>query len=340
MSSNTPNFDKLTSNNYPTWADEMEAWFRSAGLWRVVSGSSTRPTCSNKPTTEEEAAIDAWELKSDKAAGQLFLMVEQAQRVHFNGIKDDPVKMWAALCSVHMQQCAGTRFNAYDDLFSIRKQEDESLQSLINRVDSAMHTIRDLRPSSFTLDKLDNELASMALIPALPEEYNSFVSSLLLKDNLDKAAVQEAFATEGNQRRRRAEQPAVGTAFATSSSSSKCCGFCGTEGHGIDDCNTYKRGLEYAKAKRAGKKSKQKANNVEAPKESPSEFAGNTSASSTSSSTPSNFDWLADTGATSHMTPHRHWVRNYMPLRGAIKLADNSTVYSAGVGTVVFSPSY
>ena len=95
----------------------MEAWFRSAGLWRVVSGSSTRPTRSNKPTTEEEAAIDAWELKSDKAAGQLFLMVEQAQRVHFNGIKDDPVKMWAALRSVHMQQRAGTRFNAYDDLF-------------------------------------------------------------------------------------------------------------------------------------------------------------------------------------------------------------------------------
>ena len=155
---------------------------------------------------------------------------------------------------------------------------------------------------------------------------------------MDKAAVQEAFVTEGNQRRRRAEQPAMGTAFATSSSSSTCCGFCGADGHGIGDCNTYKCGSEYAKAKRSGKKSKQKANNAEASKETTSEFAGNASASSTSSSTPSNFDWLADTGATSHMTPHRHWVRNYTPLRVAIRLADNSTVYSAGVGTVVFNP--
>ena len=176
MSSNTPNFDKLTSNNYPTWAGEMEAWFRSAGLWHVVSGSSKRPTVSTTTTPEQEAAIDAWELKSDKAAGQLFLMVEQGQRVHFNGIKDDPVKMWAALRTVHMQQRAGTRFNAYDDLFSIRKIEDESLQSLINRVDSALHTICDLRPSSFTIEMLDDELASMSLIQALPEEYNSFVS--------------------------------------------------------------------------------------------------------------------------------------------------------------------
>ena len=23
-------------------------------------------------------------------------------------------------------------------------------------------------------------------------------------------------------------------------------------------------------------------------------------------------DWNADTGATSHMTPHRHWMRNYV----------------------------
>ena len=38
------------------------------------------------------------------------------------------------------------------------------------------------------------------------------------------------------------------------------------------------------------------------------------------------------------MTPHRHWVRNYSPLRIPIRLADNSIVYSSGVGTVVFNP--
>jgi hypothetical protein len=38
------------------------------------------------------------------------------------------------------------------------------------------------------------------------------------------------------------------------------------------------------------------------------------------------------------MTPHRHWVRNYSPLRTPIRLADNSIIYSSGVGTVVFNP--
>jgi len=49
-------------------------------------------------------------------------------------------------------------------------------------------------------------------------------------------------------------------------------------------------------------------------------------------------DWNADTGATSHMTPHRHWLRNYVPKCILIKLADNQVVYSAGEGTVVFNP--
>jgi len=60
--------------------------------------------------------------------------------------------------------------------------------------------------------------------------------------------------------------------------------------------------------------------------------------STSSSPTPLNTNWLADTGATSHMIPHRHWVRNYSSLRMPIRLADNCIIYSSGVGTVVFNP--
>lgn len=53
--------------------------------------------------------------------------------------------------------------------------------------------------------------------------------------------------------------------------------------------------------------------------------------------------WNADTGATAHMTPHRHWLRNYRPHRVPIELADSREggkriVYSSGIGTVLFTP--
>ena len=38
------------------------------------------------------------------------------------------------------------------------------------------------------------------------------------------------------------------------------------------------------------------------------------------------------------MTPHRHWFKTYTPLCVPICLADESVVYSAGVGSVYFAP--
>jgi hypothetical protein len=201
MAATIPSFDKLNSTNYTSWNGDMEAWYRAQALWRIVSGASKSPTLSEPIKEGEEEKLEAWQVKADRAAGIMYLMVEPMQRVHFRGIKDDAVKMWGALEAVHMQKRPGTRFNAYDDLFSIRKRDEEDLQSLINRVDDAIHRIHDLRSTGFTLDKLDDELASMTLICALPDDYNSFVSSLLLKDDLDKAAVQNAFVREDNQRK-------------------------------------------------------------------------------------------------------------------------------------------
>ena len=49
-------------------------------------------------------------------------------------------------------------------------------------------------------------------------------------------------------------------------------------------------------------------------------------------------DWNPDTGATSHMTPHRHWFHTYTPMCVPIRLADNTIIYSAGVGATRFEP--
>ena len=72
------------------------------------------------------------------------------------------------------------------------------------------------------------------------------------------------------------------------------------------------------------------------------EFAGKASLRSNSPYTPSQRAadtlWTADTGATSHMTPHKHWLRDYKPFSIPIRLANNHIVHSAGVGTLLFAP--
>ncbi|KIJ19453.1 hypothetical protein PAXINDRAFT_36378, partial [Paxillus involutus ATCC 200175] len=94
---------------------------------------------------------------------------------------------------LYVQQKPGTHFVAYDELFSIRKRQEESLSAVTARVDQAMSRIQELCPSTFTLKDLDNELFCMAMIHSLGKDYYHFTSSLSLLSTLDKSTIKAAF---------------------------------------------------------------------------------------------------------------------------------------------------
>ena len=88
--------------------------------------------------------------KADKACGLLTLRVEQSQRIIFQNVSDNPIKIWTALGAAHVQRHPGTRFNTYDDFFSIRKKESKLLQTLIVRIDDTMSKIQNICPQNST----------------------------------------------------------------------------------------------------------------------------------------------------------------------------------------------
>ena len=134
------------------------------------------------------------------------------------------------------------------------------------------------------------------------------------------------------------------------------CSFCGLSGHLIDTCHRFhsakseatKDAQQRQEQRRSAKKRPNKAHAAQestpttSDTSTPSEFAGKASSPSSPPSslpqTTSDDLWTADKGATSHMTPHKHWLRNYKPPTLPICLANNTVVYSAGVGSVVFAP--
>jgi hypothetical protein len=118
MSILLPAFIHLNDSNYTTWAGNMRGFLHSAGLWRIVSSDNKYSSPVSTPTDTQLAAVELWHKRSEKAASLIFQMVEDHQKSHFNGIDDDSIKMWNALETVHMQKKPGTRFNAYDNLFS------------------------------------------------------------------------------------------------------------------------------------------------------------------------------------------------------------------------------
>ena len=150
------------------------------GLWMLVKGVELKPegVDSKALTAAEAAAILAWEIKPRKAAGELYLAMQGDQRMHLSEIEDDHVAIWTKLESVHLQKRPGSRFLSYNILFSIQKKEDESLTSLMTRIDEGMIQVKNLRPQDFKLEDLDEKLVCMAMIRALPSEFDSFASSL------------------------------------------------------------------------------------------------------------------------------------------------------------------
>ena len=65
--------------------------------------------------------------------------------------------------AAHLSKKPGARFNAYDNLFNIRRQDYETLVDLGIRIEMAMQMIQNLRPADFTIAKLDAKLQYMAL---------------------------------------------------------------------------------------------------------------------------------------------------------------------------------
>ena len=106
------------------------------GLWKVVSGKETRP--------EDADALAKWEAKAERAAGEIYLLVENDQRVNFCGYEEDPPEMWKLLENAHLSKKPGARFNAYDNLFSIHKEDKETLMDLGVQIEKAMATIQNL----------------------------------------------------------------------------------------------------------------------------------------------------------------------------------------------------
>ena len=128
---NSHHIQALTETNYITWSEEIKALFHSKVLWQLVDGKEPHPTTAGPDQT-------AWDIKQDRAAGELMLNIVPNQRVHIQADQDGPTKAWIALKKVFIQQKASSHFVTYDKFFSIRKHPEESLPALAAQVEESM----------------------------------------------------------------------------------------------------------------------------------------------------------------------------------------------------------
>ena len=172
-----------------------------------------------------------------------YCSLSDSQRVYLEDIENDPVQIWETLEEKHVEKIASSRFIVYDELLSIALDDPASPTSLIPKIDNILRKIKGLRPDGFTVDQLDKELATMAILRALPDTYQSLVSNLLMNKDLSLDMVHSALKREEINRKPRAMAP---SSASTSSSAlataapAKWCELHENSSHNTKDCRQLK----------------------------------------------------------------------------------------------------
>ena len=170
---------RLGESNYSQWVADMKAALMMKGCWRIVDKTIPQPSPGSDKLAE-------WLEKHDMAAGLIWLTLERSQKAMVQAHQSDAIKLWEELAKLHAKDSEISRFMAYDDLLSITLQENESLSGLISRVEEAVNRVKLLRPTTYTLEKLDDELAAMALIRSLP--YEAYIRRTGIRHSATRAA--------------------------------------------------------------------------------------------------------------------------------------------------------
>jgi hypothetical protein len=333
--------------NFEDWRHDLVGCLRMENCLSIVTGKEKSP--------DDATLLSSWLARSNRAAGIIWRSLGPTQRTHVN-FDDDPDVMWSKIDQAHNKQLPAVRFSAYNDLFNVRKDPEESLTSLMSRVDKVCAKVQSLRPKDYTLAMMDDELAALTLLRALPESDLVWTSSLMMNDSVKYSDVKTHFTSQESLQSARAGEAANRIVPTTPSklSGDVNCTFCGHQSHNQENCYSYNIAQKRAKERTKEKKYKKKGKAAKAEvsevsdthtEETVVETAGNASVFIPDSSDPhcallvhASSDWTADTGASSHMTPHRHWFSTYTSHIVPIEVATGHIVMSAGIGNVKFRP--
>jgi hypothetical protein len=289
--------EHLTTSNHAEWFETMAAKLRAAGLFRIVSKSWLKPS---SPAAGSDATLiaatqalqDEWERAFEKAAGIIYLQISSELCPLISGKTENSIEMWEALQAHFHAQRAGSRFNALDDLLSIQHAPEQPLSSVTAAATKAMNAFRAVKPASYTLDNLLDELLVMAQIRVLDrEKYSVIVTNLLHQPTISQSDVNTAFSIEQIERDRSSHRSSHENALCTTSRASGSlttapnsspgasgvlkCEFCSIQNHSIENCHRF-RAAKASALQEVAERRQKGYNNRSKPRQG-TELAGNAS---------------------------------------------------------------
>lgn len=318
---------KFNGKNFQLWKYQLEIIFRAeAGMENLVNGKTACPAAT------DAAGRTAWDTLNAKAMLLISsgMELEQLQTVI---TCETAAAMWARLKAIHEQRSSVNKVALKQQFFSYNMSETDSIAQHISKVEELAQALAGVGEPVKDVDKMAK------LLGGLPYKYNAFVTAWDSYDE-SKQTFDNLTARLLKEEQRLTQTEDMATAFAavnikgkqsksasaTSKKSDKKneshnkrhieCFYCKKKGHYKSECRA-----RLAKQKQASDERNVVAMCVEM---------------KNLSQTNSEDEWLADSGASKHMSHRREWFTVLDKSAGDsfVQIGDNSRLRVEGRGSI------
>ena len=314
--------EPLKAHNWMPWKRRMQAILRDQGLEDYLT--------KEMGTGLSDEAKKKWVEGDAKARTWIELAISDAEMVHVIGASTAKA-MWDQLCTVKEPKGRLGILATRRALYRATAEEGFNMGEHIAKLRCLQEELHIMGST------VSDEDFVMILITSLPDSWDTYTTSLLGSTSTNSKSItsQELVGILIDEARRRGEKDGTqGVAMQAKgsgkgSSGEKECYNCHKKGHLKKDCWAKGGGREGQGPK--GRKRKEKANQaVEGTDLNELSFASIANATEFSK-----YDWILDSGSTSHICPLRDAFVNYTALTNhSIEGVGGKPVTVAGRGTV------
>ncbi|KAG8976249.1 hypothetical protein FRC05_004499 [Tulasnella sp. 425] len=350
-----------TSETYDEWTRLTQAALLAARVWKHASTIVLPPVMVDQsaPTAEEARETRIHNENEEQALG---IILERLDAANARIVAGKPANVaWTTLKTTHNQQTGNRQYQLYQKLAGIVQKPSESLPDFFQRLEQAGDRLSASLASGTTADDVINLLVTFLALSNMDptEENESFEVTLSIAGRLTRTTMGTAFMNEQTRRDTTKDSKEAGLISRAGRPTKKgpkpgspTCSHC-QKAHKSDECYSkypekmpqwmkdrneeQKRRCAQQQTATNGTNAHAAAANNSSDEDTPESIM---MASSTHSPPSSSSDqrWITDSGATSSMTPHWHWIRNLTPCRVPVNVASGEVVYATGRGEVWFQP--
>jgi hypothetical protein len=314
----------------------MLAVLRDLGLEKYIDKTTVAPEPANRdrPTKEEIDALDKWKEGDAKARTRIELSIGDAEMIHICGATTAK-EMWNQLSMVKESKGRLGVLATRRALYRASAEEGFDMVTHVSMLRGLQHELHVME------NLVSDEDFVMILLTSLPESWDNYTGSYLgSSSNKPTITSHELIAVllEEDRRRKGRNGESAGTALHAhrrdngGNSKDKDCYNCNKKGHIKSECWAKGGGKEGQgpKGRKGTGKRKNQANQAQEVNSSLNDMAYMT----TTYGDISKFDWLLDSGTTSHICTVREAFTDFQSIKETLNGVGKQGADVLGRGTV------